>query len=75
MAGQHVISDALPTDILEEYEVKETLGSGHFAKVKLGIHKATGQQVAIKVRRAAAHAHTHTQRAPPESASSALSGA
>lgn len=33
------------------YEIGETLGTGHFSKVKLGIHKETGMKVAIKVSR------------------------
>ena len=39
-----------PPDITDEYEVGETLGTGHFSKVKLGTHRKTGQKVAIKVR-------------------------
>ncbi|XP_055077005.1 maternal embryonic leucine zipper kinase [Periophthalmus magnuspinnatus] len=31
------------------YEVYETIGSGGFAKVKLGRHKQTGEKVAIKI--------------------------
>ncbi|KAJ0050911.1 hypothetical protein NL108_009899 [Boleophthalmus pectinirostris] len=31
------------------YEVYETIGSGGFAKVKLGRHKLTGEKVAIKI--------------------------
>ena len=45
-----VIDSALPSDILEEYDVGATLGTGHFSKVKLGINKKTGEKVAIKVR-------------------------
>ena len=36
--------------IIDEYEIGETLGTGHFSKVKLGINKKTGEKVAIKVR-------------------------
>ena len=50
MAGKAVIGEAIPGDILQEYDVKETLGTGHFSKVKLGINKKTGEKVAIKVR-------------------------
>lgn len=32
-----------------EYCIRQTLGSGTFSKTKLGIHKKTGQQVAIKI--------------------------
>lgn len=31
------------------YELEKTIGSGGFAKVKLGIHIATGEKVAIKI--------------------------
>ena len=37
------------TDLLEIYDVKNKLGSGKFGLVKLGIHKKTGQKVAIKI--------------------------
>ena len=43
---------AIHPDILEEYDVGETLGTGHFSKVKLGINKKTGEKCAIKVRHA-----------------------
>ena len=32
-----------------EYIIGKTLGEGTFGKVKLGIHKGTGQNVAIKI--------------------------
>ena len=35
--------------IIDEYEIGETLGTGHFSKVKLGINRKTGEKVAIKV--------------------------
>ena len=38
--------------IVKEYEIGETLGTGHFSKVKLGIDRKTGEKVAIKARRA-----------------------
>eukprot|EP00967_Tisochrysis_lutea_P129214 scaffold221979_cov33-Tisochrysis_lutea.AAC.5 len=38
-----------PEDITDTYDIGETLGTGHFSKVKLGIHKETGMKVAIKV--------------------------
>lgn len=34
---------------LDEYQVRGILGSGSYATVRLGVHKATGQQVAIKM--------------------------
>lgn len=45
-----MISDAIPGEITAEYDVGQTLGTGHFSKVKLGTHKVTGEKVAIKVR-------------------------
>merc|ERR1712087_740565 len=42
-------SMSTPSDITDEYEVGETLGTGHFSKVKLGTHRKTGQKVAIKI--------------------------
>lgn len=42
-------SETHPEDITDTYEIGETLGTGHFSKVKLGIHKETGMKVAIKV--------------------------
>jgi serine/threonine protein kinase len=33
----------------QEYEIGETLGTGHFSKVKLGTHKKTGEKVAVKI--------------------------
>ena len=44
-----VISTAIPTAITAEYEIGDTLGTGHFSKVKLGIHRQTGEKVAVKV--------------------------
>ncbi|XP_063687696.1 maternal embryonic leucine zipper kinase-like [Bolinopsis microptera] len=38
-----------PPELEKRYTVKETIGSGGFAKVKLAIHKATGEKVAVKV--------------------------
>lgn len=36
-------------ELLKYYEVYETIGSGGFAKVKLGRHVLTGEKVAIKI--------------------------
>jgi len=44
-----VIDTALPTAITDEYEITDTLGTGHFSKVKLGTHKKTGEKVAVKI--------------------------
>uniref|UniRef100_A0A671K9N0 Maternal embryonic leucine zipper kinase n=1 Tax=Sinocyclocheilus anshuiensis TaxID=1608454 RepID=A0A671K9N0_9TELE len=37
------------SELLKHYEVYETIGSGGFAKVKLGRHILTGEKVAIKI--------------------------
>ncbi|TRY65345.1 hypothetical protein DNTS_005923 [Danionella cerebrum] len=37
------------SELLKHYEVYETIGSGGFAKVKLGKHILTGEKVAIKI--------------------------
>lgn len=34
---------------LGQYDVKKTLGEGSFGKVKLAIHRVSGQQVALKI--------------------------
>ena len=36
-------------NILYDYTIKETIGTGTFSKVKLGIIKSTGEKVAIKI--------------------------
>eukprot|EP00771_Trimastix_marina_P004004 gnl/Trimastix_PCT/730.p1 GENE.gnl/Trimastix_PCT/730~~gnl/Trimastix_PCT/730.p1 ORF type:complete len:348 (+),score=75.38 gnl/Trimastix_PCT/730:7-1050(+) len=38
-----------PSNVTEHYDVRETLGSGHFAKVKRAVDKRTGEQVALKI--------------------------
>lgn len=32
-----------------EFELKNTLGSGHFSTVKLGVSKKTGKEFAVKI--------------------------
>lgn len=34
---------------IDDYIILETIGEGTFGKVKLGIHKPTKQEVAIKI--------------------------
>ena len=36
-------------NILYDYTIKETISTGTFSKVKLGINKSTGEKVAIKI--------------------------
>ncbi|KAM9213355.1 Maternal embryonic leucine zipper kinase [Leptosomus discolor] len=36
-------------EVLKYYELHETIGTGGFAKVKLGRHRLTGEKVAIKI--------------------------
>ena len=36
-------------NILNQYQIKETIGKGTFLKVKLGINKSTGEKIAIKI--------------------------
>uniref|UniRef100_A0A9J7YUK5 Maternal embryonic leucine zipper kinase n=2 Tax=Cyprinus carpio TaxID=7962 RepID=A0A9J7YUK5_CYPCA len=45
----HCVSVLSMPQLLKHYEVYETIGSGGFAKVKLGIHILTGEKVAIKI--------------------------
>jgi carbon catabolite-derepressing protein kinase len=44
---------AMPTQKAEQrigaYDIKRTLGEGSFGKVKLAVHRVTGQQVALKI--------------------------
>ena len=37
------------SELLEFYNLKETVGSGGFAKVKLGVHLLTREKVAVKI--------------------------
>jgi calcium/calmodulin-dependent protein kinase I len=48
-AGEAVISSAIPTAITAEYDIGDTIGTGHFSKVKIGVHKQSGEMVAIKI--------------------------
>ena len=36
-------------NIIYDYTIKETISTGTFSKVKLGINKSTGEKVAIKI--------------------------
>lgn len=46
--SNHQTQDQIPK-IIGNYKIKETLGSGSFGKVKLGIHLPTSEMVAIKI--------------------------
>ncbi|KJR82809.1 carbon catabolite-derepressing protein kinase [Sporothrix schenckii 1099-18] len=50
-SGSHHLPDRIKsTDArLDQYNVVRTLGEGSFGKVKLAIHKSTGQKVALKI--------------------------
>ena len=73
-AAANVIDSAMPSEITTAYDLHETLGTGHFSKVKLGVDKKTGEKVAIKVRsdsaptstpefaRRAQHASSHSSQ-------------
>jgi len=47
--GDKVKDSDIDPAIVEEYEIGETLGTGHFSKVKLGINRKSGEKVAIKI--------------------------
>ena len=47
--AEKTIDSSIPSEITEVYDIGETLGTGHFSKVKLGVHKKTKEKVAIKV--------------------------
>mmetsp|Transcript_41034 Transcript_41034/g.102035 ORF Transcript_41034/g.102035 Transcript_41034/m.102035 type:complete len:352 (-) Transcript_41034:666-1721(-) len=40
---------AIPDEVHKDYDLKEVLGTGHFSKVRLGIHRQTGEKVAVKI--------------------------
>lgn len=37
------------SDRIDVYSIKKTLGEGSFGKVKLAVHRHTGQEVALKI--------------------------
>jgi calcium/calmodulin-dependent protein kinase I len=49
MSVEKVKDSDIDQAIIDEYEIGETLGTGHFSKVKLGINRQTGEKVAIKI--------------------------
>mmetsp|Transcript_59659 Transcript_59659/g.158283 ORF Transcript_59659/g.158283 Transcript_59659/m.158283 type:complete len:336 (+) Transcript_59659:118-1125(+) len=40
---------AIPDEVVKDYDLKETLGTGHFSKVRMGVNKKTGEKLAIKI--------------------------
>ena len=38
-----------PNQRIGQYSIKKTLGEGSFGKVKLAVHRVTGQEVALKI--------------------------
>jgi len=40
---------AIPEEVVKDYDLKETLGTGHFSKVRLGVNKQTGEKCAVKI--------------------------
>lgn len=40
---------ARPVQRIGQYSIKKTLGEGSFGKVKLAVHRVTGQEVALKI--------------------------
>jgi carbon catabolite-derepressing protein kinase len=45
----HRIKAHKPEQRIGAYDIKKTLGEGSFGKVKLAVHRVTGQQVALKI--------------------------
>jgi carbon catabolite-derepressing protein kinase len=48
-APHHHLGKGRADSRLEQYNIIKTLGEGSFGKVKLAVHKGTGQQVALKI--------------------------
>jgi calcium/calmodulin-dependent protein kinase I len=46
---KHADPAEIPASLTDTYDIGETLGTGHFSKVKLGINKSTKEKVAIKI--------------------------
>lgn len=54
MASTGALSGPLPDKVktdhrIGQYNIVKTLGEGSFGKVKLAVHRSTGQQVALKI--------------------------
>lgn len=54
MASSSALSGPLPDKVktdhrIGQYNIVKTLGEGSFGKVKLAVHRSTGQQVALKI--------------------------
>ena len=48
-SDKHADPAEIPASLTDTYDIGETLGTGHFSKVKLGINKSTKEKVAIKI--------------------------
>ena len=46
---KHADPAEIPASLTDTYDIGETIGTGHFSKVKLGINKSTKEKVAIKI--------------------------
>ena len=42
---KHADPAEIPASLTDTYDIGETLGTGHFSKVKLGINKSTKEKV------------------------------
>ena len=49
MSGIKILYKKVEKKTIDDYIILDTIGKGAFGKVKLGIHKPTNQEVAIKI--------------------------
>lgn len=47
--GSHPPTTKRPEQRIGQYTIKKTLGEGSFGKVKLAVHRVSGQEVALKI--------------------------
>lgn len=48
-SGSHPPTTKRPEQRIGQYTIKKTLGEGSFGKVKLAVHRISGQEVALKI--------------------------
>lgn len=48
-SGSHPPTTKRPEQRIGQYIIKKTLGEGSFGKVKLAVHRISGQEVALKI--------------------------